>query len=312
MENKLKRLNLIVGLVLFLFDFGSDIYVAAQYLKNGEIWWFSLTFVFISIPSIIVNITAIIQVINFWRFIAAMLQLSVVVHYIEAIKLPDSHRIYSIAKLRYLETVMESAPQWCLQMYIMLRQWSFPSLTIVSSILSFLSLVWSIKTLEKERAEAEGGDFGLFKAFMFMMWHMFTLISRFSAIVLVGYMFRYPVFFLAGHWLLMVFYNVSFRRLDVDANFPKLLFLSLLTTYPSLFHSISLKGIFANKNPKLEMIVAYISIVAENILMMASIFLIKHSDAEHLAVAITVYPLILGTMISYFFFLFVVFSVSNR
>ena len=306
MENKRQRLNLIVGLVLFLFDYCSDIYVAAQYWRNGEEWWFSLTVVFISVPSIIVNITAFIQGMNSWKCVAAVLQLSIVVRYIEAIKLLDPHPVYFLAKLRYLETIVESAPQWCLQMYIMLRQWSFPSYTIVSSVLSFLSLIWSIKSLEKERVKDEGNDFGLCKVFVFVIWQMSTLISRLSAIVIFGYVFRYAVFFLAAQWLGKMLYYVFYRKFDVDAGFPKLIFFSLLATYPSLFHSISLKGIVPHKSPKVEMIVAYIFIVAENILMVILSVVIQQQDKKHMDVlkSIVYGCLVGGTVISFFSFLY--------
>ncbi|XP_028410704.1 XK-related protein 6-like [Dendronephthya gigantea] len=302
MEKKLQRLNLMVGLVLFLFDYGSDIYVAIQYWNNGEIWWFSLTVVFISVPSIIVNITAIIQVINAWRCIAALLQLSIVIRYFEVISSPIVDGTYSLARLRYLETITESAPQWCLQVYIMLRQWSFPSYTIVSSVLSFLSLIWSIRTLEKERVGAFEDDFGFCEAFVLVIWQMFTLVSRLSAIVIISYVFRYAVFFLAGHWLLMVIYHVFFQRMGED--FLGLLFLSLLATYPSLFHSISLNDILSCKSPKAEMIVAYIFIVVENIVIVVLSLTIDIPDAKHMDVLkpIAYGCLIGGTSISFIFF----------
>ena len=63
MGKKLQRLSLIVGMLLYLFDYGSDIYVAIKYWKNNDVWWFGMTTGFILVPSIIVNITAIIQVI---------------------------------------------------------------------------------------------------------------------------------------------------------------------------------------------------------------------------------------------------------
>ena len=85
MVNKKQQLTLLVGLFLFVFDYGSDIYVAIQYWQNNEIWWFRLTVAFIIVPSIIVNITAFIQQKNVWSRIAGALQLSIVARYIEAI-----------------------------------------------------------------------------------------------------------------------------------------------------------------------------------------------------------------------------------
>ena len=146
MGKKLKQLILIVGPLLYLLDLGSDIYVAVQYWKNDDVWWFGMTTGFILVPSIIVNITAIIEVFNFWRFIMVVLQLSFFVRYIEKISDPES-----IVFLRYLQTITESAPQLYLQVYIMLRQWDVPWYTAVSSVLSLLSLAWSIMKLEKKK-----------------------------------------------------------------------------------------------------------------------------------------------------------------
>ena len=146
----LQRFFLLVGLALYLFDLESDIFVALQYWKNEEPWWFGLTVAFITGPSLLVNFTAIIQITNIWTFIAAVLQLSIVTRYIQAISSAYG-RTYSLAILRYIETITESAPQWCLQVYIMLRQWFFPSYTVVLTVFSMLPLAWNITTLEKER-----------------------------------------------------------------------------------------------------------------------------------------------------------------
>ena len=101
MGEHLQRFSLLVGLMLYIFDYGSDIYVAVQHWKNNERWWFALTVGFIGVPSLIVNFTAIIQIMNIWTCIAAILQLSIVVRYIEAV-LSRNPRTYSLAKLRYL------------------------------------------------------------------------------------------------------------------------------------------------------------------------------------------------------------------
>lgn len=92
-------------------------YVAFQYHQNNETWWFSLTLIFIIGPSILVNIRAIVQDLSVRTNIAAVLQLTVILRYIEAFF--DQSRVVMVAKLRYLETMTESAPQWCLQVFSM-------------------------------------------------------------------------------------------------------------------------------------------------------------------------------------------------
>ena len=108
-----RRLRLIVGLMLYLFDYGSDIFVAFQYWKHSEYWWFGLTTGLIVVPSIIVNMTAICKLMTETRksIFDCTLHLSVVIRYMETIVSLDSSDIYFLTKLRYLETITESVPQ---------------------------------------------------------------------------------------------------------------------------------------------------------------------------------------------------------
>ena len=297
---------LIVGLVLYLFDYGSDIYVAIKYWKNNDVWWFGITTGFILVPSIIVNTTAIVKVSNFRRSImAAVLQLSIVVRYIETIispygpvtgwsettsryplvarwsetTLPDRRRIFFLATLRYLETITESAPQLCLQVYIMLRQWDFPWYTVVSSVFSLLSLTWSITTLEKERKIKEEGDYKISATVLFLIWQVFTLVSRLSAIVLFAYVFRYYVIvFLAAHWLLLSMAMLTIQTREYHCG--KSLIFSCLEAYASLFHSSEI--ILPTASPKVEMIMGYILIMLENIIMVTLSLTVEMQDVPHM------------------------------
>ncbi|CAB3996264.1 XK-related 9 [Paramuricea clavata] len=153
---------LITGLVLFIFDLVTDIVVAAQYGLKGEYWWFGLTLLFIIVPLFIVNLMATYQTIKhrFCRKLSCRLWFvcsSIFVRYGQEFKywkqphwnnppcgdnykecncpdceqyrvvMKESNRSgYNLAWVRYVETLTESAPQWCLQIYIMLRQWDFP------------------------------------------------------------------------------------------------------------------------------------------------------------------------------------------
>ena len=270
MEHKLQRLDLFVGLALYLFDYGSDIYVAVQHWNNDERWWFGLTVGFICVPSLIVNLTAIFQYVNIWTCIAAILQLSIVARYIEVLVKPRASirnvfRTHSLAILRYVETITESSPQWCLQVYIMLRQWSFPSYTVVSSVFSMLSLAWSITTLEKEKKKRHSEELTLINAFLFWIWQMSTLISRLSAIVLFAYVFRYCVVIaLVAHWLILVWSIYLIERYNGSSS-GKSILLSLMAGCSSLVHSA--ENDLPTKCPKPEMIVGYIFLVLVSIIM---------------------------------------------
>ena len=305
MGRKLQRFSLIVGLALYLFDYVTDILVAFQHWENNHDWWFAMTIVFISVPSFIVNITAIIQVMNMWRSIMVVLQLSIVVRYIEALISPVHSRVYSLGKLRYLETITESAPQWCLQVYIMLRQWYFPRYTVLSSVLSLLSLAWSITTLEKERRTKKNGDFKSAATVLVLIWQLFTLISRLSAIVMIAYIFGYYVIiFIASHWLLLAVAILIIKRTESQLSCGISLLLSCLAAYPSLFHSLSLGEILPTRNPKVEMIVGYIFIVVENIIMVTLSLTIEIPDTPHMDVLkpVAISCLVGGSILSFIFF----------
>ena len=276
------KLELFVGLLLYIFDLVFDILVCIQYWNNNESWWFWMTVVLIGVPSLLVKITAIFQLINGWRCTVGFLQLSIVVRYIEELASPDSSGYYSLAMLRYLETITESAPQLCLQLYIMLRQGFFPWYTVLSSVSSLLSLAWSITTLEKERANEER-DFKPLHTTLFLIWQLFTLISRLSAIVLFAYVFRYYVIiFLAAHWLLLAVVILIIQRYDGTDSLGKSLFLSCLAGCPSLFHSS--ETVLPTRNPKVEMLVGYIFVVLENIIMLIVFLTIEMPDIPHMDV----------------------------
>ncbi|XP_028414658.1 XK-related protein 6-like [Dendronephthya gigantea] len=263
-----RRLLAIVGLLLYLFDFASDFYVAYRYWENGDTWWFGMTITFIGVPSIIVNITSVVQLMDPCLCLASILQLSLVIRYIK--KIYDDRNPYSFAKLRYVETILESAPQWCLQTYVMLRKWHFPWHSVISIVLSFLSLAWSITELEIARYEDDPlGGLKLKEKASFLVWQFFTLLSRLYAIVFFAYVFRYYVILvLPIHWLPLVLMIVIVKRNEIFAegnSKAKALVVSFLASFPSLFHS---PGSFAPKEiRKANMILGHIFIVIGNIVM---------------------------------------------
>ena len=296
MGKNLKRFFLSVGLVLYVFDLVSDIYVAAQHWNNDEPWWFGFTVGFICIPSIIVNFAAIIQTMNIWTCTTAFAQLSIVARYVEAIVEPDANngafsRTYMLAILRYIETITKSAPQWCLQVYIMLRQWSFPSYTVVSTVLSMLSLTWSIMVLENGRRKENDLDFKCTKVFVFLIWQLSMLILRLVTIVLFAYAFRYyVVILLAAHWLIamgMIFVAEICREGDVR----KSLLLSILDAFPSVFHSA--ESVLPVKRHKFGMTVKYL------LLITASMLILPISAYNSTYPGKLFFPLVINHLVSY-------------
>ncbi len=207
-----------------------------------------------------------------------------------------------LAKLRYVETITESAPQLCLQVYIMLRQWDFPTYTVVSSVLSLLSLAWSITTLEKEKKIKEG-DYKLSAAFVFLIWQLSTLVSRLSAIVF--FCLRVSilrVIFLAAHWMLL---SVTMLIIQTSKHYCKdSLILSCLIAYPSLFHSSKTVLRIPTVSRKVEMITGYIVIMLENIVMVTLSLTIEIPGLPHMDILkpVVIVCIIGGSVISISFY----------
>jgi hypothetical protein len=243
MRGKKELFMLITGLVLFIFDLVTDIVVAVQYRLKGEYWWFGLTLFFIIVPLLIVNIMAAYQThdgsYKTLSLCSCCLCSSIFVRYGQEFEYwkrrywdnppcghnykecsclhSEQHRAaktlyndsaYKLAQVCYAETLTESAPQWCLQVYIMLRQWDFPWLTVLSTVFSLLSLAWSITALEKARANKNSQNshnFTLPATVVFFTSQLFHVLSRLFAIAAFAYVFKEHLFTALAVRLLMMY-----------------------------------------------------------------------------------------------------------
>ena len=270
MNGKFDLASLIVGYALHVADVGLDFYVAIQYSIRGEWWWFSFTLAFIVLPLLVANfsicfspLSSLFQVLiayrdalrkwkaenwesprcarNDWRCSCASCKL-----FCE--KRKDSVESKTdLAETRYIETIAESAPQWCLQSYVMLRQWFFPWYTILSTIFSFLSLAWSITMLEKaeklkewyitkEKVKSYPGSPSYVTSFG---WQFCGLLSRLPALVIFAYAFSYYVFVVFGvHWAVLIWVLYAFDRNDSDDERQNFGFIPycVCTSYLIMFH----------------------------------------------------------------------------
>jgi len=46
----------VFSILSYIFDVGSDIYLAFAYYSNGDMWWFTLTVIFIIVPSLTITV----------------------------------------------------------------------------------------------------------------------------------------------------------------------------------------------------------------------------------------------------------------
>ncbi|XP_028412775.1 XK-related protein 6-like [Dendronephthya gigantea] len=244
MKGKANLAFLVASFILYIMDIISDIYVAFQYYKHGERWWCGITLVFVLLPHLIINTYAAYINMNFhWYSLRKtvlmwIFQISVLASFKheftrwkrehwknrdrERVSTRDGQHFTDVTLtmhhtfLRLAEAFAESAPQCCLQIYIMMRQWHFPWYTVLSSVLSLLSLSWSITSLETScktcqwarktcsTSIKEEKEIPKISQVMFFVAHLCLLISRLTSLVIFAYSFRYYVFVIVViHWLLV-------------------------------------------------------------------------------------------------------------
>ena len=334
MTGKTELFMLITGLVLFIFDMVTDIVVAVLYGLKGEYWWFGLTLFFIIVPLFIVNFLACVQAEEHEGLF--LVCSSIFVRYVEEFKYwkqthwdnppcgdnykkcncpnCEQYRVaitksnksaYNLAWVRYVETLTESTPQWCLQIYIMLRLWDFPWLTVLSTVISLLSLAWSITAHEKARANKNSHNFTLPATVVFFTSQLFSLLSRLFAIAAFAYVFKEHVITALAVHLLMVYVvfwltdnwrdecgcevDVLERILNICFNFPFLLHVpDTLTERYSSQRTVH----FA----------LYSLISVENVLFAILAVTIPTPDAKHMSalrpivLSLVIIGVVLGTM----------------
>ena len=331
---------LITGLVLFIFDLVTDIVVAAQYGLKGEYWWFGLTLFFIIVPLFIVSIMAFFQADDGYCELSCCLLFvcsSIFMRYVEEFKYwkqryrdnppcgnnykecncptdceqyhvaitKYNKSAYGLAQVRYVETLTESAPQWCLQIYIMLRQWDFPWLTVLSTVISLLSLAWSITALEKARLNKNSHNFTLPATVVFITSQLFSLLSRLFAIVAFAYVFKEHVFTaLAVHWLMV--HVVSWLKIDKPDE-SKCMLVGLFFGY-SIFSCLLMFIHVPDwltkefSSPRTVHFVLYSLISVENVLLAILAVTIPTSGVKHMSVlrpivlSLVIIGVVLGTI----------------
>ena len=183
-----------------------------------------------------------------------------------------------MATTRYIEAFAESTPQWCLQFYIMLRQWSFPWITITSTVFSLLSLLWSITALEKT-AKIEVNPTMTFpkrSLIAFSLWQLGILVSRLSAIVIFAYTFRIYVFIvIVTHCTVVSVVIMINQYLNENRDHcKKTAMIISFGSYPLLFHLSSTTNIlmfnyFNNKKNKILNVIACGIFFLENATMVS-------------------------------------------
>ena len=222
---------LLLSLGLFVFDLASDCYVAVQYKRAGEDQWFKLTLTLIIVPHFVIGVMAFCQLKGRFHkdnhcFLSMLAFLLIFVRFQEEFSqwkrtyrdnCPcgeydnecnctncKKHRAalneyrksaYRFAWISYIETYIESTPQWWLQVYVMLKKWSFPWYTVVSAMISLLFLAYSNTNLEKARLAKDGHDISNKAAALHFVSQLFVLTPRLFVMVISTYVFSDGIIF---------------------------------------------------------------------------------------------------------------------
>ena len=327
MRRKGSLFLLLTGFLLYILDVGSDIYVAIRYYQKEDYWWFGITIALVILPGIVLNFISLGIVLehgDVFNCVACMFQLSVIQQYWEALKRwkimnldigtpqPCNKDNYDtcecekckfyieekeacarydfyLALTRYIEAFAESAPQWCLQFYIMLRQWSFPWITIASTVFSLLSLAWSITSLEKVITimNKPSMTFPKRSLIVFSLWQLCILVSRLSAIVIFAYAFKSYVFIVIGiHWIpVMVVILINTYYDENRSDHCNAIVIVFITSYPLLFHfsSFTCAVMFGNLTEKTILNVIHYGIFfLGNIIMVSFAVWYEPSSTPHI------------------------------
>ena len=353
-SGKTELLFLSTSFVFFVIDVVTDIAVVVKYHKQGHSMWFSLTVLFIVAPYLVSCIMVAVNtnggrnrtVRSFLYILASLVSRYIEEfthwkrryldnppceggeencncprcgHYRQAVQ-ESKESAYNTAWLHYVETITESVPQWCLQVYIMLHNWNFPRLTVISTFFSFFSLPLSVTRLEKARVTKNDDDFKFCpQTVMFFTCQMFTLLSRLSTIVILAYTWRlWFSLFLFLHWSFLNYIYLS--RSDMMRSKWCIILFCIISplfplTFPFLFHPIEAYHNWLSKERKailpdnttchsLRYKTLFAIISVENIvftLMAVSkpIYDAKHMDViSPIALPLVVFGAILSTILS--------------
>lgn len=365
MKGKTPLLVLLTSFILYIMDIISDFYVAVQYYKNGEVWWCAITLVFVIVPHVIINTYAAYINVNFlWlspqkAFLLWIFQVSILAsfkqefarwkreHWKNSGNTRDGQHSADLTLTMHhtflclAEAFAESAPQCCLQNYIMIRQWHFPWYTVLSTVLSLLSLAWSITSLETSCKICQCVENQQNKTItkrsllVFVAAHLCLLISRLTSLVIFAYVFRCHVFIIVGtHWLLVFVgiclgkkFDPSTRIISITKNGNKtdikdrirltLILNASLRAYPMVFcFSSSIAKLSfrkkISKNYKAFVFIFYGIFCLENAVMVLISIFSELREAGHITILTKIaLPLVFGGFLVGVAFLFLYYSCCH-
>ncbi|XP_078600479.1 XK-related protein 6-like [Branchiostoma floridae x Branchiostoma japonicum] len=206
-------------LCLYLIDVITDLALAVQYYYSGDFTWFGLTLGFVLGPTIIANIllawlTEDSEMNKYVKYLLRVLQLSVFMEYCNIFRLllrgevAEIHVENSLPIAHLFEAMLESIPQLCLQLYIIISTGEQVSvlqvITMVASLLAAVKAVvtyWYYTNNEADRTFSCGF---VTRFLLLTLWKVFEISTRVLAVGLFASALKpWIALPIAVHWLIM-------------------------------------------------------------------------------------------------------------
>ncbi|CAH1267073.1 XK [Branchiostoma lanceolatum] len=231
----------LLGFALYIADFVTDVILAVEYAINNHYYWFGLTLGFALGPQLIINIVlAYLDHGCKWYYLLGVPAKYFQVLYaffrgkdnpedvLEAREKDDHEDQKPVARAvnhllplaRLVGTLLESLPEICLQIYVLiltggLSSLEIPPLKAVTMALSFLASLYSIIEWETHFPKVVAWVWGP----LVFVWKVIDLPARILALCLFASIYKYWVFVVVGlHWLVMAVVENMFCRYLCDGN----------------------------------------------------------------------------------------------
>lgn len=230
----------VIGVCTYLFDVGSDLWVAKEFYVHGEFIWFGVLVGFMLVSSVTVQLFS-----WFWlqydrklenfecqesagnavlfsgakrvtfSLLLHVFQLGLFIRHISAIcqgfrvwchggegSEYAVYQTHDLSMLRLIETFCESAPQLTLMMYIMLRNNHARIVQCVSVVASTTSMAWMVVDYHQSLRSflPDKDKQGCLSSVVYFFWNLFLIAPRVVAVALFASVL--PCF-IAVHFLLL-------------------------------------------------------------------------------------------------------------
>ncbi|XP_078679966.1 XK-related protein 8-like [Branchiostoma floridae x Branchiostoma belcheri] len=211
----------VIPLCFYFADIGTDVGLAVQFFRSGDITWFALTLVFVILPSIVENFA--IFWYRLWRqfiqsnhcavdkvgTVVCALQLGVIAIYCYACRdilkngQWNGQPLIDISSM--YEVILESLPQLCLQLYIIISTGRQPNVTqILGIVTSLVAAVKAVVMMWYNEQNYSGLRMKIIFGFLFTAWKSVELSARVLAIALLATVIKaWILLLIGGNWLLM-------------------------------------------------------------------------------------------------------------